>query len=130
MICVFIGILSTFLQPLPVDHHLGPSTLNIAVIEGGIAANVVAPNALATCSIRVSTTVDECWKIVEAVVRQHEGNGVKMEKVSSFEPVRCEVVDGFDNGVMSFFTGRYRRWNGDLERRIAQVWRLTTNNKR
>ncbi|MGH7535151.1 MAG: peptidase dimerization domain-containing protein, partial [Gemmatimonadales bacterium] len=40
-------------MPLPSDSLLGPSTLNVGLIEGGVAPNVLAPRASAQILIRV-----------------------------------------------------------------------------
>ena len=48
--------------PLPVDRHLGPSTLNIGISRGGRAPNVIADDARAEIFIRVVGDVTELRK--------------------------------------------------------------------
>ncbi len=45
-------------HPWPVDDILGPTTLNIGVIEGGVAANVFAPSAEAQILFRAVAPIE------------------------------------------------------------------------
>lgn len=49
-----IVLMNTLEPALPRSDLLGPSTLNIGTIRGGLASNVVAPNATAGVSIRIA----------------------------------------------------------------------------
>jgi acetylornithine deacetylase len=49
-----IVLMNTLEPALPRSDLLGPSTLNIGAIRGGLANNVVAPNATAGISIRIA----------------------------------------------------------------------------
>jgi len=86
--------------PLPYDPLLGPSTLNIGVINGGVADNVVPDFAEAGITIRVSTSVDEIRTIVRAVVRDR----VIMTEIAANDPVYCGTVPGFETAVMAYNT--------------------------
>ena len=46
-------------MPLPVEPEIGPSTLNIGLIEGGRAPNVIADKAEAHMLIRLVGPADE-----------------------------------------------------------------------
>lgn len=51
-------------MPLPVDPLLGPSTLNLGLIRGGVAPNVIPPSASAQLLIR---TVEPSTPLKEAI---------------------------------------------------------------
>ena len=54
--------------PLPVEPEIGPSTLNIGLIEGGRAPNVIADKAEAHILIRLVGPADETKKAIVAIV--------------------------------------------------------------
>jgi acetylornithine deacetylase len=63
--------------PLPVDPTLGPSTLNIGIIRGGRAPNVIPDEAVAEIFIRVVGDVTELRKqIISAAAPDAEANEV------------------------------------------------------
>jgi acetylornithine deacetylase len=53
-------------MPLPVDNTLGPSTLNIGILRGGRAPNVIADEAVAEIFIRVVGDVTELRRQIKA----------------------------------------------------------------
>ncbi len=55
-------------MPLPQDPDIGPCTLNIGMIEGGRAPNVIADQARATLLYRLVTSGDELKREIEAAV--------------------------------------------------------------
>ena len=60
-------------MPLPVEPEIGPSTLNIGLIEGGRAPNVIADKAEAHLLVRLVGPADEIKRsIVEAVAGRAE----------------------------------------------------------
>ncbi len=61
--------------PLPVDPLLGPSTLNLALIKGGVAPNVIPPAASAQLLIR---TVEPSDRLKQAI-RDRTTPGVTVE---------------------------------------------------
>src|SRR5271167_3112543 len=66
-----VGSLNDILaMPLPVEPEIGPSTLNIGLIEGGRAPNVIADKADAHLLIRLVGPADE---IKESIVRTVAG---------------------------------------------------------
>jgi acetylornithine deacetylase len=66
-----VGALNDILaMPLPVEPEIGPSTLNIGLIEGGRAPNVIADKAEAHLLIRLVGPADE---IKESIVRTVAG---------------------------------------------------------
>src|ERR1700678_4027880 len=54
--------------PLPVEPEIGPSTMNIGLIEGGRAPNVIADKAEAHILIRLVGPADETKKAIVATV--------------------------------------------------------------
>jgi acetylornithine deacetylase/succinyl-diaminopimelate desuccinylase-like protein len=55
----------------PVSDLLGPSTLNIGRIEGGVSYNILAAEAKALCSIRVATDLQGIKKMAKDVIDKH-----------------------------------------------------------
>ncbi|GAP82804.1 putative peptidase family m20 protein [Rosellinia necatrix] len=55
----------------PVSDLLGPSTLNIGKIEGGAGYNILAAEAKALCSIRVSKDIEGIKDKVRGVIDKH-----------------------------------------------------------
>jgi acetylornithine deacetylase len=56
-------------MPLPEDPLLGPSTLNVGLISGGVAPNVLAPEASAEILIRTVGPTDGLRAAVRALAR-------------------------------------------------------------
>ena len=86
--------------PLPSDPVLGPSTLNIGVISGGRAANIVPDEAEAQVMCR---TVDGSEELRKNLTRVLEGR-CEYEFVRETPALRMENVDGFETGVVAFAT--------------------------
>lgn len=70
----------------PEDELLGPTTLNIGVIEAGVAANVFAPSARAELLFRAVAPVAPMIEEIEALV----GGDVHVEDLVSNDPVFFE----------------------------------------
>ena len=86
--------------PLPVDAVLGPSTLNIGVISGGRAPNVIADEARAEILIRL---VGDSAETKRAMERAAAGR-VDLREVLEIPAVRLNSVDGVDTTVVAFTT--------------------------
>jgi acetylornithine deacetylase len=57
------------LEPaLPRGDLLGPSTLNVGVVNGGLASNVIAPNATAALSIRIARSENGSVEVVRDMI--------------------------------------------------------------
>jgi len=83
------------------DDVLGPGTLNLGTIEGGVASNVVAPAAQAELMVR---TVEPSEQVLERV-RGLLGEHVHLDLTAkATEPVRFEVPPGEDSQVVAFGT--------------------------
>jgi acetylornithine deacetylase len=85
---------------LPTDSLLGPTTLNIGVISGGRAPNVVPDAATAEISIRL---VDDPAPVREAMLRA-VGSQAEAREVLFTPAVRFDALDGFETTVVSFTT--------------------------
>jgi acetylornithine deacetylase len=85
---------------LPVEEGIGPCTLNIGVIEGGRAPNVVPDEARAQLLYRLVGSSEQLKRgIVEAV-----GTLAKVEFVLEIPFVRLRTLDGLATMVAAFTT--------------------------
>ena len=85
---------------LPQDETLGASTMNIGMITGGVAANVIPPEAEAELLFRVVTSNDSLKRIIEGVA----GSRVEVEYTFACDPVFMEKLEGFETAVVAFTT--------------------------
>lgn len=85
---------------LPSDPVLGPTTINIGAIAGGIADNVIAPAAEARIMARLVTPAEEVFALLE---RWASGRAT-LEKGVTVPPVRLTAIDGFPTSVAAFAT--------------------------
>lgn len=105
------------LEPaLPRSDLLGPSTLNVGVVRGGLANNVVAPNATAGVSIRIARSENGSVEIVRDMIagmlapiiqEVEERNGTfKATFSESFYPAQIldTGVDGLEEAPVFFGT--------------------------
>jgi acetylornithine deacetylase len=86
--------------PLPVEPEIGPSTLNIGLIEGGHAPNVVADKAEAHLLIRLIGPSDEIKKAILAAV----GNRADVDFSLELPFVRMRKVGNLPTMVAKFTT--------------------------
>jgi acetylornithine deacetylase len=84
----------------PNDDFFGETTVNIGVIEGGVALNVVAPSAEASLLIRLTTPRPPIEDALRSIIR---GRG-EIEVLSCSEPVKMLAVDGFNQKTVRFTT--------------------------
>jgi len=84
----------------PVDETLGATTMNIGMINGGVAANVIPPEAEAELMLRVVTSNESLRKLIERII------GARAEVEYSFgcDPVFTEKIEGFETTVVAFTT--------------------------
>ena len=85
---------------LPADATLGPSTLNIGLIKGGVATNVIAPAAEAELLFRIVTDADTVRRKFEATV----AGRAEIEYSFACDAVMMEPLDGFETDVVAFTT--------------------------
>ncbi len=85
---------------LPVDEVLGRSTLNIGLISGGRAPNVIADEAKAEIMIRVVGDVTDLRKAVQRAVSPE----AEAEEVLLIPAIKLGTLDGFETTVVSYTT--------------------------
>lgn len=93
---------------LPADPMLGDTTINVGVISGGIADNVMAPSAEARLMARLVTPASE----MEQVLRTWVGTRAAFERSITVEPVRLGTLPGFPTSVAAYATDipKLSRW--------------------
>ena len=85
---------------LPKDALLGETTVNIAMLAGGVADNIVAPSAEARLMARLVGPVED---LVDTL-RRWAGDRGDLEVGFSVPPVRLGTVPGLPTSVVSFAT--------------------------
>lgn len=85
---------------LPNDEFFGETTVNIGTIAGGMALNVIPPNAEAGLAIRLTTKREPIEDAIRNIVRDRG----EIEVLSASEPVRMLEVEGFSQKVVRFTT--------------------------
>lgn len=85
---------------LPTDEILGPTTVNIGTIRGGVAANIVPDMAEAEMMFRVVGPVEP----LKSAVRRWAGTRAEVEFGSYIPAQRFEVLPGFESAPMSYTT--------------------------
>jgi acetylornithine deacetylase len=85
---------------LPRDPVLGDTTLNVGVVAGGVADNVVAAEAHARVMIRLVSDADD----VHARVRDAVRDRVEIREVVRVPPMRLATIDGFSTSVVAYAT--------------------------
>jgi acetylornithine deacetylase len=84
--------------PLPVDPLLGPSTLNVGTIQGGVAPNVLAPSARAQVLIRTVGPTDE----LKAALRATAAPGVRLSIGLEIPAYKGTAPEGWETTVVSY----------------------------
>jgi acetylornithine deacetylase len=87
-------------MPLPVDERLGASTLNIGILQGGRAPNVIADEARAEIFIRVVGDVTDVRKQVAAAASPD----AEAQEVLFIPAVQLGSLDGIATTVVAFTT--------------------------
>jgi acetylornithine deacetylase len=78
----------------PDDLVLGPTTMNIGTLEGGLKANIIPPSASAEVMFRTVTPSAD----VQAAVAKIAGDRATIEVGSTSEPIHMKVIPGFGRG--------------------------------
>jgi len=86
--------------PLPVSPELGPSTMNIGMITGGRAANVVPDQAVAQILIRI---VEDAEPLRQKIAELNAGR-CDLEFVRDTPLLMMEKLDGYETDVVAFTT--------------------------
>jgi len=85
---------------LPAEDGIGPCTLNIGLIEGGRAPNVIPDQARASLLYRLIGPTDELRREIEQAV----AGMAKVEYILEIPFVRLRVLDGLPTMVAAFTT--------------------------
>ncbi len=85
---------------LPNDEFFGETTVNIATLDGGVALNVIPPNAECGMLIRLTTPMEPIRDAIESIIRKRG----ELEIMSYSLPVKMLAVDGFKQKVVRFTT--------------------------
>jgi acetylornithine deacetylase len=85
---------------LPQDHLLGRSTVNIGVISGGRAPNVIPDAAMAEIAVRL---VGDPEPVREAMLRA-VGNRAEVHEILCIPAVRFDRLDGFETAIVAYTT--------------------------
>jgi acetylornithine deacetylase len=85
---------------LPFEEGIGPSTLNIGMIEGGRAPNVISDQAVAQVMVRLVGSSEGTRKAILAAV----GDLAEVEFVLEIPFIRMRQVEGLQTMVAAFTT--------------------------
>jgi len=85
---------------LPESPVLGPSTLNIGTVSGGVAPNVIADSASAEILLRLVGDPGPVREALEAAV----GDRAELKEVLCIPAIEFQSVDGFATTVVSYTT--------------------------
>jgi acetylornithine deacetylase len=85
---------------LPSDPVLGDTTLNVGVVAGGVADNVVAASASARVMIRLVSDADDVLARVQEAARDR----VEIREIVRVPPMRLATIDGFPTSVVAYAT--------------------------
>lgn len=86
--------------PLPVSPEVGPSTLNIGLIEGGRAPNVIADHAAAQLMVRLVGPSDETRAAIEAACHDR----ASVDYLLEIPFMEFRRVEGIPSMVAAFTT--------------------------
>ncbi|KAK4201675.1 hypothetical protein QBC40DRAFT_51463 [Triangularia verruculosa] len=92
------------------SERYGNTTVNIGVLEGGVAANVIPKSASAKLAIRVASGSQkeghkDVIAKVEKILKETDGDALSSEWFGGYGPVKCECeVEGFETMVASYGT--------------------------
>ncbi len=84
----------------PVDPLLGPTNYSIGLMSGGVAPNVIPPNAAAELMFR---TVGD-YRDVRDLLEDAVGTCATIDDVLVVPPVRLHVEPGFETAVFAYTT--------------------------
>lgn len=96
-----IAALHRILQiQLPVNPEVGPSTLNVGVLEGGHAPNVIADEASGTVLVRLVGPSDK----IRAALQEAAGKDAEVEVTLEIPFQKLKRIDGLPTMIAAFTT--------------------------
>jgi acetylornithine deacetylase len=87
-------------MPLPSDPEVGPSTLNIGLIEGGHAPNVIADEAAATILVRLVGPSDK----IRASLQDVLGEDAELDVTLEIPFQKLKRIEGLPTMIAAFTT--------------------------
>lgn len=84
------------------SETLGEATVNIGTIGGGLAANVLAPEAEAQLFVRVVASAAEARTKLDEILSRHPA--LSYDVISEADAVSCETRPGFEIAPVAFGT--------------------------
>jgi acetylornithine deacetylase len=84
------------------SESLGEATVNVGTLSGGLASNVLAPEAASDVFIRVVGRVAEVQEKLESILARHPA--IRCEVVSASDAVRCVTRPGYEIAPVAFGT--------------------------
>ena len=99
-------------MPLPTNPEVGPCTLNIGLIEGGRAPNVIPDYAHADLLFRLVGPTDELRRQILAAA----GNDVEVTFPLELSFLRLRTIDGLPTMIAAFTTDipKFTNWGEPL----------------
>ena len=85
---------------VPSDSVLGPTTINLAALAGGVADNIIAPWAEARLMARLVGRDD----VFEKIMRDWIGDRAEFTRGITVPPVKLDTLEGFETSVAAFAT--------------------------
>ncbi len=86
--------------PWPSDAQLGTTHYTVGLISGGVAPNVIPPNAEAEVFFRTVGAHDPVREVLAAAV----GGRVQVHEILELPAVRLHTVPGFETEVFAYFS--------------------------
>lgn len=84
------------------DDDLGPATVNVGILTGGVAGNVLAPRAEAQVFVRVVGSSSDTRRQLDTVVASLDH--ISYDVLVQNDAVRCTTLPGFETSVVPFGT--------------------------
>ena len=81
---------------------LGPATVNVGTLSGGLAPNVFAPSATAEVFVRVVGAAATVQSKLETILEAHPS--LSFDLIAKSDAVFCETLPGFEVAPMAFGT--------------------------
>lgn len=85
---------------LPVDNEIGPSTLNVGLLSGGRAPNVIADHAEAQLLIRLVSSSEQVKRVIEPII----GDRCQITYSLDLAAVRMKRIPGWPTMVAKYAT--------------------------
>ncbi|SPQ24902.1 4925f1c0-cb9a-4876-8a09-9b045c0040f1 [Thermothielavioides terrestris] len=104
------GLAALLDADLGASARFGRTTVNVGVLAGGVAANVIAEEASARVAVRVAVGNRTAGaRVVEgrmrAVLREADAEALELEVRGGYGPVECDCdVEGFETMVANYGT--------------------------